>query len=127
MRWQLSGCGDFCGIGLLPMGHGLEAPNTQLFFGDRAAAQDIDLVATRRDDGRFNSVSGRSGIDYQRNPAAEFIQDMLCSRRADATEPVRARRSERRTKLANNFGKDWMLADSDGNRVQTGSYNFRHD
>jgi hypothetical protein len=59
----LSRCAYNRGIGILPIGHRLQADATQLFRGYWTAAQDIDLTVMHGDDGRFNAVRRRSSIN----------------------------------------------------------------
>jgi len=80
-----------------------------------------------RDDGRFNSVCGWSSIDNQRNSATKFILNMLRGGRTDSAKSICARRGQRLSERANDFGKDLMRADSNGDCVETGGYDFRHN
>jgi len=75
----------------------------QLFFGNRSAAHDVDLAIAHGNNGRFNSVQSRSGIDDHRDPSAELIENMPRRRRADTTKSICAWRSQRFSKSANDF------------------------
>ena len=101
MRRQLARCGNLpARIGDVDL-----AEFGKLFGGHGAASQDVDLAFSNRDNCGFNSVRRRSGIDNQRDSAAEFIENMLRNRWTDPAEPVRARRSKRPTKRANDLSK----------------------
>src|SRR2546430_7992603 len=120
MRRQLSGRRNFpTRIGDVDL-----AEFGKLFGGNGAASQDVDLAFSNRDNCGFNSVRRWPGIDNQWDSAAEFIENMLRNRWTDPAEPVRARRSKRPTKCANDLSKHWMLADSYRDCFQTGGDNF---
>jgi len=127
MRRRLAWRTNNRGIGILPMRYGLETHATQLLRGNRSTAQDLDVTIAHGNNRRFNSVNRWSGIDNQRNATIEFIQDMLSGRRTDAAESIRARRGDRPTERPNNFGKNWMCANSNRNSVETCSHNFRNN
>src|SRR5712691_5163954 len=106
MRRQLSRSGNlFCGNNLD------FCEGRQLFRGDRAAAQDVDLAVAHGDDGRFNSVLSRPGIDDQRDAAVEFMQNVLRGGGADSTETICARRSQRFSKRLKDLSEVRMRAD----------------
>jgi len=98
-----------------------------LLCRNRAAAQDVDLAVTNRDDGRFDSVRGRTTFDNQRNSILQIIQNMLRGCRANTTEAVCTRRRERLSKFSNNFRENWMRAETDGDSIKTGGHNFGND
>jgi len=127
MRRRLAWHTNNRGIGILPIRSGLETHATQLLCGNRSTAQDVDVTIAHGNNRRFNSVNRWSGIDDQRNAIVELIQDMLRGRWTNAAESICARRGERPTERANNFGKNWMCTNSNRNSVETSSHNFRNN
>jgi len=63
VRRQLSGRGDF----LLRANAVDLAKLSELFGGDRPAAQDVNFVVVHSDNGRFDAVSRRTGVNNQRD------------------------------------------------------------
>jgi len=98
-----------------------------LFLRNRAAAEDVDAAGANRDDGRFDSMSGRTTVDNQRDSILQIIKNMLRGCRANAAEAVCTGRRERFSKRLNNFGENRMHADSNGYGGQACSYNFGND
>jgi len=72
-------------------------------------------------------VGGCAGINNQRYATVELIENVLRGRGTDLTETIRARRGHRPAKRSNDFGKNRMRTDSNGDCVQTGGDNFGND
>jgi len=72
-------------------------------------------------------VNGWSGIDNQGNAFIEFVADMSSGRWTNTAESIRARRGERSTKRANDFGKNRMRADSNRDCTEASSHNVRNN
>jgi len=98
-----------------------------LILANRAAAEDVDLTVTNRDDGRFDSMSGRTTVDNQRDSILQIIKNVLRGCRANTAEPVCTWRRKRFSKSPNNFRENRMRADANGDGFEARSYNFGND
>jgi len=87
----------------------------------------VDPAGANRHDGRFDSMSGRTTVDNQRDSLLQFIKNMLGGCRANAAEAVCTWRCDRFSKCSNNFGENRMHADANADGVEARSYNFGND
>src|SRR5437868_11250731 len=97
---------------------------SQLLFGDRPAAQDLDLSVAQRHNRRFQAVRRRSGVDNQWNTAIEFLNDMRRRRRADAAKAISARRREWPPERSDDFVENGMGTKANGNSVEASRHNI---
>jgi hypothetical protein len=93
---------------------------------NRTASQDRDSAVPDSDDCGLDAVFCRSGVDDQWHPSVEFIQDMLCCCRTDASESVCARGSERLIQFTHDFSKHTMCAESHRHGIQSCGNNIRN-
>ena len=79
------------------------------------------------DNCRFNPMLCWPCVDDQRDSCIEFIEHVLRRGWTDSAETIRTRRCKWFFKSLNDFGKDWMRADSQRNCIKTSSHDFRND
>src|SRR5437764_14450 len=86
----------------------------ELFRGYRAAPQNFDSPVSERDNGRFEAMWGRPGIDDEWDKSIELLSYMGGVRGADSAKPIRARRGQRTAECADDFGENGVCAEANG-------------
>src|SRR5690348_10218512 len=74
---------------------------------------------------RLNAYFRRSGIEHSIDAPLQFAKDVVCSGRANSSEPVCARSRERKIGRCQEGACDWMCRYADRNCLSSGRYGRR--